>query len=183
MTLFEEIIMWLHPDVVLMTCELPSDNARANFPLMRVTVDSGMEFRNVILNYVKHNFCYIYGQPCDDFLAGKLAQDALGDIDRLAFWGTSGANGGVATILNKICEFFKEFMRNQYYDMVISQLVDSLNDDEKIALMALLKEHLSRFAPSYFEYSSPEIMAADYKKNIIYYMQKLGEFRNLYRYY
>ena len=183
MTILQEIIEYLHPDVVLQICDIPNDNARASFSIPNVTVRNYAEFQALILNYIKHHHKGIFGQPCNDLVALTWAQDSLGDLERIAYLGLSGAEGGVATLLSKISDYFKQTIRKNFFDMIINDLIDPLDPEAKIRLMAEFKEHLSNFAPAYFNYVSPEAMAADYRSIIYRYMEGIGRFRNLYRYY
>ena len=183
MTSFQEIIQYLHPDVILQLCDIPNDEARACYPIERITVSNYREFEDAILDYIKHHTEKVYGTACNDIVALSIAQNVLGELPRQAFVGLSGADGGITSLFNKINDDFKKTFKKNYFQLVMNELIDPLIPEEKIALMQEFKEHLSEYAPSSFDYLSAEAMGADYRNIIWQYLEGLARFRNLYRYY
>jgi hypothetical protein len=183
MVTVQDILTRLHPQIIAEVCDIPNDEARAQYAIQRIRVRDYREFQRAILDYLKFHSAKVYGQPFNDINAMAFAQEALGSLPNVAYIGLSGDQGGMMGLFTKCAEEFKKKFRQNYYQLVLNEMVDPLDPDQKIALMADFKQHMERYAPSHFSYMSAEAMAADYRGILWQYIEAIGRHVNLYRYY
>jgi hypothetical protein len=175
----------LDPRVVIEKTEIPHDNARASCTLQSSTVKDHPEFEELIIAYVAHHTEQIYSMayPPDICLtrARSFLDNSIG-FDNAVFMAMSGSEGGMNTVLNNICDGFKQEAKQAYFRYTIDQFIDPLTFEQVVEVMTEFKQSLGGYSPESFGYISPEQMAGNYRDILWNYINSLTRYRNLWAY-
>ena len=182
---FQDVMYYLHPQVIIQKVETPHNAARGKYVLRSPVVSGAQEFDNVIIDYMDHHLRELHGNSLSPDLlmaqAHELLEQAEG-FDNLRFIALSGANGGIGYVLNVLAEAYKKRHKKAYFTYVMNTYIDELNPSQVLELCREFKDRLSGFSPQPFSYISPEAMAADFKAMLYRYIDTLTQHRNLWQY-
>ena len=145
----QEIMQYLEPRLLIEKTDIPHDNARASCTLQSSVVRSYNEFEDLIIAYVTHHMQETFGSAlppeyCLD-KARKFLDNAIG-FDNAVYIAMSGSEGGMANVLNQLCEEFKKEAKLAYITYIIDQYIDPLSFDEVVEVMRDLKEKIGHFS-------------------------------------
>ncbi len=182
---FDDIMQLLNPKEVIATTEVPHDNARASFKQPNSIVSSHKEFQDILMSYVAHDFNQTLKTNFPPDLCLHIARthiDSQDRYDNAVYISMSGTKGGINYVLNLINEGFKSEAKKAYFTYIMDKYVDPIDFDEVVDLMREFKQKLGGYAPSSFNFITPENMAGDYKRIIWSYIDNLTHYRNLWTY-
>jgi hypothetical protein len=152
------------------------DEARMQYRLESVTVESDAEFDEVIADYYNHHFtrCISGGGSIPRAEgAGRAKQIIEQDLRRhgrdiLDAYkdGKDGSNGGMRAILDIIMEHLKAEAREHHVKDVFDRYVAPSSWEEQVAIIKELLVVLKRTGATGFDYDHPERYAKNYEELI-----------------
>jgi len=182
---YDDIMLHLHPRVIIEKTEVPHDNARGNCTLQSSIVSSYSEFENLVIAYTSHHMQETFGHaPPPEFCldkARKFLETSVG-FDNAVFMGMSGTDGGMFNVLNQLNDGFKKEAKQAYFTYILDTFIDPLSFPDTVEVMRELKERIGAYSPQAFGYIAPEAMAANYKEILWRYIESLTQYRNIWAY-
>ena len=185
MPVYDDLMVHLNPRVIIERTEMPHDLARAGVTLQSTVVGSYREFEDTIIGYVGHHMEQTLGNhPPPEFCLDKgrkFIDSSLG-WDNAVYLSLSGAEGGIANVLNQVCDGFKKEAKQAYFQYILDRFIDPLSFEDIVELMEALKGKLSEYSPESFNYVSAAQMATHYREILWSYIESLGRYRNIWTY-
>lgn len=169
---------------------LPIDSARASYVMGSVTVNSHEEFNDVIASFYLHLFRHTkkLSSPVDVNAAGSEAFALLertfsrkgGGRAALAE-AKDATNGGLRLVLDMMTEQFKREEQEKHINLVLKSVLDPLDWESKVCLIAALLKRLEPHLPYEITSQPPERFAGHYEIIVRAYVESGDQLNSLLR--
>lgn len=143
------------------------DDAYKRFPLDSVLVDTFPEFQRLLGRYYRHLWRAVYG--CDVSPDTEDAEALVTQLVERVFEGgrieafgraSSGRDGGLPEVLQKVAQAFKEHVFEAYLRQGLGQTVDLQDWEDREKLMRAYVKKYGHLLPSNVDSVLPAILAA-----------------------
>jgi hypothetical protein len=149
-----------------------------SFHLDRNTVSSYPEFVEILVRFMRHVYSGFY--RTDDFpeemAFGRALELMKVNSLQLDYYNASTGNeGGVDVILNRICENLIKEVTRAYVNSVLDEEVDPFDYD---SILELMREYVKRFKDHlYLPMRSPEALVSDWRSILISHSETIARVR------
>ena len=180
---FDAVVSQIRERAVAEHVAISIDSARCSYSLESSTVETYIEFIDVIEAYYIHMQRYISSSPDTtvDVIRARtkaieLLQRTFRDKggDRAAFaTARDGIKGGLRSILDALTEQHKAEKKEAYIEMVFKDAIEALGWDEQLSCIRGLVKRAGQCLPEEFKNEPPERFAKNYNSILRTYVKSL----------
>jgi len=164
-------------------------SAWAKYVIDSVTINSYDEFYNSIIAFFIYLIKYVrnLSDPIDMKAVGAEAFELLekafskeGGVQAAYAEALYGLRGGMRLVLDQLTEAFEQEEKFKYVNFVFKTILDPLDFDSKVFLIATLLKRLKAHLPSEIVSQPPERYAKHYETIIRAYIQSMDQVKSLF---
>ncbi|MBN2590817.1 MAG: hypothetical protein JXA96_13215 [Sedimentisphaerales bacterium] len=186
----ETIFFQISEDQLSKIISQPIDEAKANYILDKITVESAEQFFERITSFYIHLISHTAMAPAGidrqalESSALQLLQRAFsnnGGQEAALYEAINGYSGGMNFILNQLTEQFKFEQRTGHVNSVLSRIIDQTNIEERIEFTRKLLEYLRQWLPSEIRNRPASTLIDRYQEIIKAYVSSLDRLKQTFR--
>lgn len=184
---FKELMKLMDPDVILEKVFLPNDHARITFHINKNTVSTYEEYKEAIIDYYNHHYMAVIAPvkpPVESTLRHleKILAGAFGSFVNSYTMATTGCDGGLHQIFNKIAESFRDDQEESYTNYIIRK-IEPTDTNYIFSLMSEFLGKHSQYASNQGRGISPWMLVTNYSEVIKAHVREVGNAQKTARFY
>ena len=165
---------------------LPIDAARAAYVMDAVIVESAEEFHDTVQSFYLHLMRHTHAVTTslspvdvgpDAYALLERAYARQGGMKAAMAEGRDGTHGGMRCILDALTERFKQEEQEKQIKRILSEALDPLDWNSKVAFMAVFLRRIAPQLPPELQTEPPERYANQYETIIPLYVQSMDRLR------